>query len=385
MRVAVVGGGPAGLYFARLLKRRRPAHEVTVFEQNAPDATFGFGVGLGDDARGRIRDADPELHDRISGAMVFTRQQNIHLDGTDILLEYAQSGGAIERLSLLRILQDACRDVGVGLHSRTRVDRPEQLAGCDLIVASDGVNSAIRARHGDAFGTRVRHLTNHFAWYGVARAMRPSALVFRTTPQGRFVGHYYGYTDAMSTFVAECDDETWRRSGMAGMTDGERRGLIEEVFAPELAGDGLIENRSVWRTFPAVTNERWHHGNTVLIGDALLSAHFSIGSGTRLAMDDAAALSAAVSDAAGAGDVAAALERFQAQRAPVRERFRRAAENSFNWYERLSQVMAQKPVEFVHDFLTRTGRIDNARLAEYCPGFYARYVAECGNRRAVPA
>ena len=382
MRIAVVGGGPAGLYFARLLKRNRPANEVVVFEQNAPDATFGFGVGLGGKARDRIRQADPEVHDRMSAAMVFTNQQAIRLNDSETLLEYAQVGGAIERLDLLRILQAACTEVGVTIRSNERIDTPTPLGGYDLVVAADGINSAVRQMQGDAFGTRVKQLTNRFAWYGVARAMRPGALVFRQTPRGRFVGHYYAYTATMSTFVAECDHATWLGSGMGHMTDGERRAMMEDVFSPELEGDKLIENRSIWRNFPAITNDRWHDGKTVLVGDALLSAHFSIGSGTRLAMDDAASLYESVKDAA---SVPAALAAFEASRRPVRERFRQAAENSYNWYERLARVMDQEPLEFVHDFLTRTGRIDDARMAQYCPGFHAQYHRARAARAAVPA
>ncbi len=382
MRVAIVGGGPAGLYFARLLKRNRPAHEVVVFEQNAPDATFGFGVGLGGKARDRIRQADPAVHDRMTACMVFTNKQAIHLNGRETLLEYAQTGGAIERLNLLRILQHACAEVGVVIHARQRVDTLAALDGFDLVVAADGINSAIRQLHGDAFGTDVHHLTNHFAWYGVARAMRPSALVFRQTAVGHFVGHYYAYTESMSTFVAECDHATWSASGMAEMTDSERRRFMEAVFAAELQGDALIENRSIWRSFPAVTNQRWHVGSTVLVGDALLSAHFSIGSGTRLAMDDAGSLYEAVKDAT---DIPSALAAFEAQRRPVRERFREAAERSYEWYERLPQVMDQAPLDFVHDFLTRTGRIDDARMAEYCPGFHAEYHRSRPARTAIPA
>jgi 2-polyprenyl-6-methoxyphenol hydroxylase-like FAD-dependent oxidoreductase len=376
MRIAVVGGGPAGLYLARLVKLHTPQHSVEVFEQNSPDATFGFGVGLGGTARDRIRALDPLVHDRITDGMVFSDQQRIHLNGSDILVKYSSKGGAIGRLDLLHILQAACAEVGVTMHHDFRIESLEQFGGFDLVVGSDGVNSVVRRLHGDAFGTQIYNLTNHFAWYGVARAMKPSSLVFRTTPKGRFVGHYYGYTPSMSTFVAECDAQTWACAGLGDMTDDARRKYMEEIFAPELDGDRLIDNRSIWRNFPVIVNARWSSGKSVLIGDALLSAHFSIGSGTRLAMDDAMALFAAIQETS---DVPAALARFDEIRHPIRERFRLAAEKSFNWYERLDQVMAQPPIDFVHDFLTRTGRIDDARLAEYAPGF-AKLYAE--SRRA---
>lgn len=377
MHIAIVGGGPAGLYFARLVKHHDPGHRVVVYEQNRPDATFGFGVGLGGKARDQIRLLDAEVHDRITAAMVFNNRQNIHVNGHDTLLEYGVTNGAIERLNLLRILQQACEEVGVELHHEHRIEGLYELAGADLMVGADGVNSVVRRLHGDAFGTDIRYLTNHFAWYGVGRAMRPNALVFRRKDAGHFVGHYYAYTTTMSTFVAECDSATWRNAGFDAMTDDERRREIERIFAPELAGDPLIDNRSIWRNFPVITNAHWSVGNTVLLGDALLSAHFSIGSGTRLSMDDAGALFMAVRDTG--GDVPAALARFADIRRPVRENFREAAERSYQWYERLPEVMAQPPIEFVYDFLTRTGRVDDSRLATYCPGFlelYRRHRAE---------
>lgn len=367
MRIAVIGGGPAGLYFARLIKLHLSDHHVEVFEQNLADATWGFGVGLGGKARDRIRTFDPSVHDRITGSMLFHNRQRIHLDGTDIVLDYATDGGAIERLALLQILQEACAEAGVVFKDNTRIEHLDQFGGFDLIVGADGVNSIVRRLHSAAFGTRIYSLTNHFAWYGVGRAMQPGSLVFRTTPNGRFVGHYYPYTSHMSTFVAECDAATWQSAGLDGMTDDERRSAIEQIFAPELDGYPLIENRSFWRNFPVITNRSWSVDNVVLIGDALMSAHFSIGSGTRLAMDDAAALFEAVRDT---GNVAGALARFVEIRRPLREQFGLAAVKSFNWYERLADIMAQDPIDFVYDFLTRTGRIDDARLKQYAPDFF---------------
>jgi 2-polyprenyl-6-methoxyphenol hydroxylase-like FAD-dependent oxidoreductase len=370
MRIAVIGGGPAGLYFARLVRLHTPQHTVVVFEQNAPDATFGFGIGLGGKARDLIHRVDPQVHDRIAAAMLFASQQRIHLNGADIVLDYSGKGGAIGRLEMLHILQEACAEVGVEVRHDTRIDDLGVVAGYDLVVGADGVNSAVRRLRGDAFGTATYHLANHFAWYGVTRAMRPGSLIFRATPAGRFVGHYYPYAPAMSTFVAECDAATWKRAELGPMTDDERRRYMEHVFAPELAGDPLIDNRSIWRNFPVITNRNWYVGNTVLIGDALLSAHFSIGSGTRLSMDDAMALFEAIR---AGGSVAECLKRYVGLRAPVRENFRIAAERSFNWYERLAEIMDQAPIDFVHDFLTRTGRIDANRLAEYAPGFFKLY------------
>jgi 2-polyprenyl-6-methoxyphenol hydroxylase-like FAD-dependent oxidoreductase len=381
MRIAVVGGGPAGLYFARLVKLHLPQHVVEVFEQNPADATWGFGVGLGGKARSRIRALDPDVHDRLTAAMIFNNSQRLHLNGTDILVEYAEKGGSIERLALLKILQAACSAAGVVITHNSRIESLDAFADFDLVVGADGVNSLVRKLHGGAFGTATYTLTNYFAWYGVGRAMRPGSLVFRSTAQGRFVGHYYPYTNGMSTFVPECDAATWQRAGLDAMTDDARRAFMEAVFAPELAGDHLIDNRSIWRNFPVITNLRWSVGNSVLIGDALMSAHFSIGSGTRLAMDDASALFEAIRET---GDVATALTRFEVIRRPMREQFSVAAEKSFNWYERLDEVMAQKPIDFVYDFLTRTGRIDDARLARYAPAFFRMYQQARLQPRAQP-
>lgn len=372
MHIAVIGGGAGGLYFARLVRRKLPVHRVTVFEQNSPDATFGFGVGLGGKARERIRRIDPEVHESITANMVFSNKQRIQINGVDTLLEYSETGGAIGRLKLLQILQAACDDVGVEIRHETKIENPDQVTGYDLIVGADGVNSTVRRWGGKTFGTSIYHLTNNFAWYGVERVMTPASLIFRATAKGRFVGHYYPYSASMSTFVAECDAATWNSADLVDMSDDERRAFMEEVFALELTADRLLENRSIWRNFPVIVNSRWSAGNVVLIGDALMSAHFSIGSGTRLAMDDASALFEAL---LGKTMVADALKHYEEVRRPMRESFGTAAKRSFAWYEDLSRIMSQAPIDFVYDFLTRTGRVDAKRLPEYCPGFYAQYLA----------
>lgn len=373
MKIAVIGGGPAGLYFARLIKRARKNDDVTVFEQNPRDATYGFGVTLGGSARERMRRVDEEVHDRLAEVMLFNNTQLIQLDDEKVLLEYAQAGGAIARLQLLNILQAACEEVGVVLRHDVRIAGSAQLGDCDLIVAADGVNSAIRSEFAGHFDSRSYPLNNHFAWYGVGREMKPNALVFRHARGGTFVAHYYAYTPSMSTFVAECDGHTWERCGLAGMTDRERRDLVEDIFSPELQGSPLIENKSDWRQFSVLTNERWIHKNIVLLGDAQRAAHFSIGSGTRLAMDDATALFQAFEEAG--DDVPAALAGFVEIRKPVRDQFARAAERSFNWYENMRQAMAVPAMDFTYDFLTRTGRVDDERLESYVPKFFIDYQA----------
>jgi len=378
MKIAVIGGGPAGLYFARLIKRARKSVAVTVFEQNPRDATYGFGVTLGGSARERMRRVDAEVHDRLAEVMLFNNKQIIQIDDDGVLLEYAQAGGAIARLQLLNILQAACEEVGVVLKHDVRIAGPEQFSDCDLIVAADGVNSAIRSKFATAFGTHAYLLNNHFAWYGVGRQMQPNALAFRHARGGVFVAHYYAYTQSMSTFVAECDSDTWERCGLAAMTDRERRDLVEDIFAAELDGLPLIENKSEWRQFNVLTNDHWIHANIVLLGDAQRAAHFSIGSGTRLAMDDSTALFQAFEEAG--DDVNAALARFVEIRKPVRDQFASAAERSFNWYEGMRVAMQAPVMDFTYDFLTRTGRVDDLRLKDYVPRFYTDYQAYRGRQ-----
>lgn len=367
MRVVIVGAGPAGLFFARLLKRSQPDADVRVYEQSSEGATWGFGVGLGGSVLGEIASLDSYVHDNMAAAMFFAKEQCIILEGQQLTFEYGQTTGAISRLKLLQILADACQRAGVILNFESKVVALDELPTADLIVAADGVNSRLREAQAAAFGTKRSLLTNRFAWYGVAKRLYPSGLVFRRYMGGTFVGHYYAFDDCFSTFVAECDAATWHRFGLETMTDDERRHLIERVFVAELGGAKLISNHSVWRRFPVTTNRRYASGNLVLLGDCLQSAHFSIGSGTRLAMEDAAALHQAV-DGCG-NDIMRALRLFEKSRRPKREQFGAAARRSFEWYEAIATHMEQPLIPFVHDFLTRTGRITDERLQSYAPGF----------------
>lgn len=373
MKVAVIGGGPAGLLFARLVKRRAPTYAIDIFEQNPVDATYGFGVTLAGAARDRLRKADEALHDTLAESMVFNDEQDIVLNDGKVSLKYAAKGGAIARLTLLNLMEQLCADCGLVVQHGRRIETRDDLAAYDLVVGADGANSQVRTLLEPKFRVQTRVLHNRFAWYGVAKALTPNALVFRDTRFGRLVAHYYSYTPGMSTFVAECDGETWNERGFSRLSDDERKAAFEDVFADMLDGQPLVENKSVWRRFNFTTCGEWFHGNAVLIGDALRVAHFSIGSGTRLAMDDAVALNDALAECD--DDIGAGLARYVELRKPTRDLFTEATVKSFEWYEDIGKQMELDVVAFTRDFLTRTGRVDDERLRSYVPNFYDTYMA----------
>lgn len=375
MKIAVIGGGPSGLFLAILIKRKLPDVQIDVYEQNPLGATFGFGVVLADTGLSKLRQAAPDVVDELSKAMVFTGAQTIVLEDDAVQVQRpGKGGGAIPRISLLAILQDHAQRVGVRVLHEQRIEDLDAIKA-DLIVGADGVNSLVRNADEAGFGTFKRILSNHFAWYGVNKAFKNPALVFRSHLGGYFVAHYYPYSDAMSTFVAECDDQTWHELGMAAMTPEQRQQLFQTVFAPELEGYPLVSNNSSWRQFPVVRNATWHVGNRVLIGDALSSAHFSIGSGTRIAMEDAVTLADCLTGTP--DDIPAALRAYVKQRQPEKAKLIDASEASFNWYERIREWMADStPHEFVYRFMTRTGRIDVPRLRAQFPELVQAFEAE---------
>lgn len=380
MKVDIVGGGPSGLFLAILLAQHAPNVEIEVLEQNAPDATFGFGVVLADTGLARLSDAAPEVCADLVKAMKFSTQQTIVSGETPITVQRPGiGGGAIARLQLLSILQDHAARLGIRVTWSSRVLDIEALDG-DIVVGADGINSLVRASAPGAFGTTRRDLTNHFAWFGVEKAFACPALIFRRHEGGYFIAHYYPYSERMSTFVAECDDRTWREFDLDNASADERRALFERVFAPELDGHGLASNNSIWRQFPVIRNANWFCGNRVLIGDALASAHFSIGSGTRIAMEDSIALAQAI--ASHGSDVPSALHAYVHSRREAKDRLIGASEASYEWYEQIRDWMdAYTPHEFVYQFMTRTGRVDAARLREQYPALM-RELASAG---AIPA
>lgn len=373
MRIAIAGAGPAGLLFALLARRRNPGWVVEVFEQNPPHATFGFGVVFSEGALAFLERDAPDLHRSLTARMEAWPMQRIVHRGEAVDID-GNGFSAIGRLELLQFLQPLCREAGVALHYGRAIASAADLGEADLVVAADGVNSVLRAGREAEFGTRTEWLGNRFAWYGVEHPYECLTLTFRGSPDGAFVAHHYRYAPAMSTFLVECDEATWQKAGLDRMSDAESRAYCEKVFAEDLGGKPLISNKSIWRRFPLLSNERWSAGNTVLLGDALRTMHFSIGSGTRAAFEDAIALDRAFAEAG--EDVPAALAAFERIRRPVVEKLHAAANLSSYWYEQFPEKMARfDAVGLAYDYMTRSGRLSDARLAQMAPRFMAQVAA----------
>jgi 2-polyprenyl-6-methoxyphenol hydroxylase-like FAD-dependent oxidoreductase len=370
MRIAILGAGPAGLYLAYLIKRRCPDWDVTVVEQNRADATFGFGVVFSDRALEFLREDDEATYSAIaphveswSDIALVHRGERVVIDGIGF--------AAIGRLKLLQVLQARARFVGVEPIFERVVTELDELGGTDLIVGADGVNSLVRRTHEKQFGASTKFLTNHFAWFGTTRRFETLTQTFIKNDFGFFNAHHYRYAPELSTFIVEVDQATFARAGFGQMREAETRTLCEGVFAEVLEGHALISNNSIWRRFPIVHNEHWRTGKCVLIGDALHTAHFSIGSGTRLAMEDAIALDRAI--AAHPDDVAAALVAHESSRRPILEKLVSGANRSAIWYEQFAQHMQLPPLDFAMSYVTRSGRVDIDRLRKLSPRFVARY------------
>jgi len=371
LRIAVVGGGPGGLYFSYFWKKRHPDAEIDLFEQNPQGATWGFGVVFSEQALEFLAADDAETVQAIAPRMeswkyitLNLRDESVEIDGVGF--------SSIGRLELLGILQARAASVGVTAHYETPVTSTDQLAGYDLIVGADGLNSLLRRSFEGDFGTSLSYSENKFAWYGTTKRFETLSQTFIKTDKGTFNAHHYRYSPSMSTFLVECDLPTWQAYGFADKTVEQSKTICEQIFAATLDGHRLISNKSVWRNFPWIWNERWSFRNIVLIGDALHSAHFSIGSGTRLAIEDAIALAKALESER---DISAALLRYQSERQPIVEKLVTAARTSADWYASFPEHMKLKLMDFAFSYITRSGRIDDGRLRAMSPAFMARYEA----------
>jgi 2-polyprenyl-6-methoxyphenol hydroxylase-like FAD-dependent oxidoreductase len=371
LRIAVIGGGPGGLYFAYFWKKRHPDAEIELFEQNPAGATWGFGVVFSEQALEFLRADDPDTVDAIAQGMESWKTITLNLRGQSVEID-GVGFSSIGRLDLLSILQRRAASVGAILRYDAPVAAVDQLSGYDLIVAADGLNSLVRRSFEGDFGTSLSYSRNKFAWYGTSKRFETLSQTFVETERGAFNAHHYRYAPAMSTFLVECDLATWQAYGFADKTVLQSQAICEQVFAATLDGHPLVSNKSVWRNFPWIWNERWSFRNMVLIGDALHSAHFSIGSGTRLAIEDAIALVRALE---AEGDVAKGLARYQAERQPIVKKLVAAARSSADWYEQFPAHIRLGLMDFAYGYITRSGRIDDARLRAMSPRFMARYAA----------
>ncbi len=373
MQINVIGAGPAGLLFSLLIKRRFPQWRINIFEQNLCDATFGFGVVFSRGALAFLERDVPDFYRQLAPRLeswpmqrIVHRDERIDIDGNGF--------AAIGRLELNQFLQQLCRDAGCTIEYGRVVASLDDIKSGDLVIGADGANSFVRRAVETEFDPRIEWLTNRFAWYGTAQLFDCLTLTFCTNADGVFVAHHYRHSPRLSTFIVECDEATWRRAGLDRMSDRESCAYCAWVFAKELVGHSLISNKSIWRRFPLLASRRWHTGNVVLIGDALRTVHFSIGSGTRLALEDAIALDRAFGEAG--ENVPGALAAFERERRPLVEKILAAAYASSHWYERLREKMALEPWQLAYDYMTRSGRMSDERLREISPEFMARIEAE---------
>ncbi len=369
MRIAILGAGPAGLYLAYLIKRRHPAADLTVIEQNPANATWGFGVVFSDRALEFLRADDEKTYAAIIPHMESWNDMTLNLLGQRIVID-GIGFAAIGRLHLLQLLQARAASVGVApVYERTVKDL-SALDDFDVVVGADGVNSLVRRTYANELGSNVGYLNNRFAWFGVDKPFGTLTHTFIETEQGAFNAHHYRYTPERSTFIVEMHADTFAKMGFAAMNDKESAEVCTRLFAETLDGQPLICNNSIWRQFPLVHNARWSHDRYVILGDALHTAHFSIGSGTRLAMEDAIALDRAL---AAHKDVREALVAYEAARRPVLEKLVAGANTSADWYEHFADHMKLEPADFAMSYITRSGRVDLERLRGLSPCFVAWY------------
>ncbi|HVH42637.1 MAG TPA: bifunctional salicylyl-CoA 5-hydroxylase/oxidoreductase [Labilithrix sp.] len=385
MKIVCIGGGPAGLYFALLFKKARPEADITVVERNAPGVTFGWGVVFSDETLSYLEENDRPTHEAITASFAHWDAIDIHYKGVCL-----RSGGhgfsGIARRELLVILQDRCRELGVKLVFDTEVDDHEavveRLGGADLVIACDGVKSKIRDRYASAFKPSIDLRSARYMWLGTKKLFDAFTFYFEENEHGMFQVHAYRFDEHTSTFIAECDEASFRAAGLDKATTEESIAYLEKLFGKHLGGEKLLPNRSQWAQFPTVKNERWSHGNVVLMGDAAHTAHFSIGSGTKMAMEDAIALAKAL--LAHPTNVPKALEAYEEERRPIVERTQKAAQDSLLWFENVKRYRELDPTQFAFSLLTRSKRItfDNLKLRDTA---FAEHVRSWHEERAPGA
>lgn len=371
MKIKIIGAGPAGLYFAALMKRHDPSHEIILYERSVRDATWGFGVVFSDRALEFLRADDEELYQYLTPHMETWPDLTIQVNDTKIPIS-GNGFAATGRLEMLTLLYAYVEKLGIKIEFETEITSLEQVKDADLIVGANGAFSWVRTENEDKLGTSCDWRPNRFMWYGTSKVFDSLSLTFRETDQGVFCAHHYRYSPTMSTFLVEVEDETWKRAGFEQMSPEDTIRYCERVFAKDLDGHPIISNNSYWRQFPAIWNERWSFDNVVIMGDALRTAHFSIGSGTRLAMEDSVALFKAFKEMG--NNVKGALARFQELRLVPMKKIWDAANVSLRWYESMDdKIKSMTPIEFAYSYMTRTGRVNHAEVKRRDPGLAEAY------------
>lgn len=363
MKITVIGGGPGGLYFSILTKKARPDWEINVYERNKPNDSFGFGVVFSDETLGEFLKRDMQSYELIRSKFAYWDDIIVARDGEQVSIAGNGFCGC-SRKTLLQLLHQRCQEEGVNLHFEQNIDDLSKFKDSDIIVAADGIGSTIRTQYQNEFGTNIQLKSNRFVWMGSTKPLDAFTYFFRTTPYGLMVAHTYQYEEGMSTWIFECTDETWKNSGFEVKNEADTVAKLAEIFKDELDGHSLITNKSHWRQFPHVTNKNWYHNNIVLLGDAKATAHFSIGSGTKLAMDCAIGLFDALM--ANPDNVQNAFAEYEKKRRNPVEMIQYAASVSLEWFENMNRYKKYPFYQFSFGCMTRSKKVtyENLRLRD---------------------
>lgn len=363
MKITVIGGGPGGLYFSILTKKARPDWKINVYERNKPNDSFGFGVVFSDETLGEFLKRDMQSYELIRSKFAYWDDIIVARDGEQVSIAGNGFCGC-SRKTLLQLLHQRCQEEGVNLHFEQNIDDLSKFKDSDIIVAADGIGSTIRTQYQNEFGTNIQLKSNRFVWMGSTKPLDAFTYFFRTTPYGLIVAHTYQYEEGMSTWIFECTDETWKNSGFEVKNEADTVAKLAEIFKDELDGHSLITNKSHWRQFPHVTNKNWYHNNIVLLGDAKATAHFSIGSGTKLAMDCAIGLFDALM--ANPDNVQNAFAEYEKKRRNPVEMIQYAASVSLEWFENMNRYKKYPFYQFSFGCMTRSKKVtyENLRLRD---------------------
>ena len=353
MKIAILGGGPAGLYGGLLIKKAHPSHDITIIERNAADVTYGWGVVFSDRTLASFQRADYKSYEQITNQFVIWDDIDIYYRGETI-----RCGGhvisGIARKALLHILQKRCEELGISMHFSQEINDHAELASFDLVIAADGVNSIARKTYAEHFQPSITLGRARYIWLGADKVLDAFTFIFRENEYGLFQVHAYPFSGTASTFLVECDELSWLNAGLDRADETQSMAYCQHLLAENLSGARLLSNNSKWISFPTLETKHWHYRNIVLLGDAAHTAHFSIGSGTKLAMEDAIALAGALEQYA---DLESALNAYEMERKPVVEVFQRAAAESQAYFETIKRYLGLEPMQFAFHLLTRSGRI----------------------------